>query len=189
MPNLTSVLNQLQQERNRLSAQLKGVTNAISALHLVAALEAGQSEVLAQYLNTMARFHNYSFGNVMLIARQNPEATHVAGIRMWNLLGRFVKKGEKGILIVAPMIGRKKTNVAEEFTADAKDTTSQLFGFRAVYVFDRLSRDLRPSLCAPDGCRRWHIDNPLDSSKHIIAQSLCPMQRIPAGAAHAASVA
>ena len=50
----------------------------------------------------MARFHNYSFGNVMLIARQKPQATHVAGI---------LKKGEKGILILAPMIGRKKASV------------------------------------------------------------------------------
>jgi hypothetical protein len=85
----------------------------------------------------MARFHNYSFGNIMLIARQKPQATHVAGIRTWNSLGRFVKRGEKGILILAPMISRKKTNGAAEPTADAKEATAaQLYGFRAVYVFD-----------------------------------------------------
>ena len=78
--------------------------------YLVAALESGQSEVLTQYLNAMARFHNYSFGNIMLIARQKPQATNVAGIRTWNSLGRFVKRGEKGILILAPMIGRKKAD-------------------------------------------------------------------------------
>ena len=86
--------------------EIKNKTNQ-AVNHLVAALEAGQSEVLTQYLSAMARFHNYSFGNVMLIARQKPQATHVAGIRTWNSLGRFVKKGEKGILILAPMIGRK----------------------------------------------------------------------------------
>jgi len=43
----------------------------------------------------------------MLIARQKPDATHVAGLRAWNSLSRFVKRGEKGILILAPMIGRK----------------------------------------------------------------------------------
>ncbi len=47
----------------------------------------------------MARFHNYSFGNIMLIARQKPQATNVAGIRTWNSLGRFVKRGEKGIQV------------------------------------------------------------------------------------------
>src|SRR6266849_7995518 len=76
--------------------------------YLVQSLEAGHSEVLTQYLNAMARFHTYSFGNIMLIARQKPTATRVAGIRTWNSLGRFVKRGEKGILILAPMVGRKK---------------------------------------------------------------------------------
>jgi hypothetical protein len=104
--------------------------------HLVEALESGQSEVLTQYLSAMGRFHNYSFGNIMLIARQKPDATNVAGLRTWNSLGRFVKRGEKGILILAPMIGRKKTDSAAEATEDAKQTQAQLYGFRAVYVFD-----------------------------------------------------
>ena len=113
--------------------EIKNKTNeAVS--YLVAALESGQSDVLTQYLNAMARFH--SFGNIMLIARQKPQATNVAGIRTWNSLGRFVKPGEKGILILAPMISRKKTNGAAESTADAKEATAQLYGFRAVYVFD-----------------------------------------------------
>src|SRR5437667_11876483 len=64
----------------------------------------------------MARFHNYSFGNIMLIARQKPQATNVAGIRTWNSLGRFVKRGEKGIMILAPMIGRKKADGVAEST-------------------------------------------------------------------------
>jgi hypothetical protein len=104
--------------------------------HLVEALESGQSEVLTQYLSAMGRFHNYSFGNIMLIARQKPDATNVAGLRTWNSLGRFVKRGEKGILILAPMIGRKKGDSATEATDDAKQPQSQLYGFRAVYVFD-----------------------------------------------------
>src|SRR5581483_2421924 len=99
---------------------------------LVAALESGHSEVLTQYLGAMARFHTYSFGNVMLIARQKPEATNVAGIRTWNSLGRFVKRGEKGILILAPMVGnrrlRQEETAAEE---DAKEVSQQLVGFRA----------------------------------------------------------
>jgi hypothetical protein len=105
---------------------------------LVAALESGHSEVLTAYLGAMAKFHNYSFGNVMLIARQKPDATNVAGLRTWNSLGRFVKKGEKGIFILAPMIGKKR-NQEEETTAveDKKSNgDARLYGFRAVYVFD-----------------------------------------------------
>jgi antirestriction protein ArdC len=122
-----------EKEKTMKLEDIKNKTNE-AIKHLVAALESGQSEILTQYLNAMARFHNYSFGNVMLIARQKSQATHVAGIRTWNSLGRFVKKGEKGILILAPMIGRKKTE--EVATADAKDVSAQLYGFRAVYVFD-----------------------------------------------------
>jgi hypothetical protein len=53
---------------------------------LVAALESGHSEVLTAYLGAMAKFRNYSFGNIMLIARQKPDATHVAGYRTWTRL-------------------------------------------------------------------------------------------------------
>ena len=105
--------------------------------YLVQSLEAGQSDVLTQYLAAMARFHTCSFGNVMLIARQKPDATNVAGIRTWNSLGRFVKRGEKGILILAPMVGKNlKKNPEAEQSEDAKQLESKLFGFRAVYVFD-----------------------------------------------------
>jgi antirestriction protein ArdC len=109
---------------------------------LMAALESSESEVLTQYLKAMARFHTYSFGNIMLIARQKPTATRVAGIRTWNSLGRFVKRGEKGILILAPMVGRKKptdeiaTEVESDNSADERKPQQQLYGFRAVYVFD-----------------------------------------------------
>jgi hypothetical protein len=124
-----------EKEKTMKLEEIKNKTNeAVS--YLVAALESGQSDVLTQYLNAMARFHNYSFGNIMLIARQKPQATNVAGIRTWNSLGRFVKRGEKGILILAPMIGRKKTDGVAESTAEATEATAQLYGFRAVCVFD-----------------------------------------------------
>jgi len=105
---------------------------------LVAALESGHSEVLTAYLSAMAKFHTYSFGNILLIARQKPEATNVAGIRTWNSLGRFVKRGEKGIFILAPMVGKKRSrdeNATSE-DADTKDGQPRLYGFRGVYVFD-----------------------------------------------------
>src|SRR3954463_15056298 len=103
---------------------------------LVAALESGHSEVLTAYLSAMAKFHTYSFGNILLIARQKPEATNVAGIRTWNSLGRFVKRGEKGIFILAPMVGKKRNENATSEDADKKDGQPRLYGFRGVYVFD-----------------------------------------------------
>jgi len=109
--------------------------------YLVHSLESGHSEVLTQYLGAMARFHTYSFGNVMLIARQKPDATNVAGIRTWNSLGRFVKRGEKGILILAPMVGYRRSRLDEVATDidtenAADERKAALIGFRAVYVFD-----------------------------------------------------
>ena len=127
---------------------------------LVAALESGHSEVLTAYLGAMAKFHTYSFGNIMLIARQKPDATNVAGLRAWNSLGRFVKRGEKGIFILAPMVGRRSTkDVATDEPSQDATTEGQrtLYGFRAVYVFERLSRDLWPSLCALDVIRQCHF--------------------------------
>ena len=59
---------------------------------LIDALESGHSEVLTSYLKAMAKFYYYSFGNILLIATQKPNATHVVGIRSWNLLGRTRKE-------------------------------------------------------------------------------------------------
>ena len=87
----------------------------------------------------MARFHAYSFGNILSIARQRPTATRVAGFHTWKELGRFVKRGEKGIQILAPMVGhrRKKDDADRNRTQDDNGKPAPvLIGFRAVYVFD-----------------------------------------------------
>lgn len=60
------------------------------------------SDNYAQYITAMAKFHHYSFGNALLILFQCPQATNVAGYNTWKQLGRQVKKGEKGIMILAP---------------------------------------------------------------------------------------
>jgi hypothetical protein len=103
---------------------------------LIEQLEAGHSDALTNYLTAMSRFHNYSFGNVLEIARQMPTATRVAGFWTWKNMRRSVNAGAKGIRILAPMVGvrRKKDKDAE------KDITKQnervLLGFRNAYVFD-----------------------------------------------------
>jgi antirestriction protein ArdC len=112
------------------SEQIKEITERATE-QLTAALNAGHSEALTSYLKAIARFHRYSLHNVMLIASQKPTASYVAGFRTWNELGRFVKKGEKGILILAPIVRRKSEN--EE---DQKESSTSVAGFRAAYVFD-----------------------------------------------------
>jgi len=106
--------------------------------YLIQQLEAGKSETLTAYLNAMARFHSYSFGNILQIARQRPTATRVAGIRTWNEMGRFVKKGEKGIQILAPMTGYRRRKSGDSESEPEPETKPQpvLIGFRVVYVFD-----------------------------------------------------
>ena len=109
---------------------------AVNIKLLIEQLEAGHSDALTNYLTAMSRFHNYSFGNVLEIARQMPTATRVAGFWTWKNLGRSVNAGAKGIRILAPIVGvrRKKDKEAE------KDITKQnervLLGFRNAYVFD-----------------------------------------------------
>src|SRR4029077_442871 len=97
--------------------QLKTLTT--DALDKLAALlDEGHSDRLTALLKTMGRFHKYSWHNVALIAAQCPTATRVAGFKTWRTLGRFVRKGEKGIAILAPIIGRRRD--ADAAADDAK---------------------------------------------------------------------
>ena len=103
---------------------------------LIEQLEGGHSDALTAYLTAMSRFHNYSFGNVLEIARQMPTATRVAGFWTWKNLGRSVNSGAKGIRILAPIVGvrrKKDEEVAQDIT---KQNTRALLGFRNAYVFD-----------------------------------------------------
>jgi N-terminal domain of anti-restriction factor ArdC len=109
---------------------------AANVKSLIAQLEAGHSEALTAYLDAMSRFHNYSFGNILEIARQKPTATRVAGMYAWNQLGRRIKKGEKGIRILAPIIGVKRKSEEEAEKDITKQNQAVLVGFRNAYVFD-----------------------------------------------------
>jgi len=103
---------------------------------LIEQLEAGHSEALTSYLTAMSRFHNYSFGNVLEIARQMPSATRVAGFWTWKNLGRSVKAGQKGIRILAPIVGVRRKKDAEANKDITKQNERVLLGFRNAYVFD-----------------------------------------------------
>ncbi len=96
------------------------------------------------YLKKIALFRRYSFGNTLFIVMQRPSATRVAGLTTWNRLGRYVKKGEKGIMIFAPMFGKQKRHepsggeqdLVEEGNVAAGTDGTRLVGFKAVYVYD-----------------------------------------------------
>jgi hypothetical protein len=103
---------------------------------LIEQLEAGKSDALTNYLTAMSRFHNYSFGNVLEIARQMPTATRVAGFWTWKNMGRSVNAGAKGIRILAPIVGVKRKKDEEAEKDITKQNTRVLLGFRNAYVFD-----------------------------------------------------
>ena len=103
---------------------------------LIQQLEAGHSEALTNYLTAMSRFHNYSFGNVLEIARQMPSAKRVAGFWTWKNLGRSVKAGQKGIRILAPIVGVRRKKDEEASQDITKQNERVLLGFRNAYVFD-----------------------------------------------------
>ena len=117
-------------------------------------LEAGVKEVFESekyktYLKAMSRFHHYSFGNVMLILMQCPEASLVAGYTAWKKqFGRTVKKGEHGIQIIAP-VKRSKLVSQDKLDPDTQQPVIgpdgkpekepvfvQYQGFQVAYVFD-----------------------------------------------------
>lgn len=85
------------------------------------------SDKYAQYITAMSQFHTYSFRNAILILFQCPHATNVAGYSTWKQLGRQVKRGEKGIQILAPC------------------------GFQAILEREKTDPETGQTLCTPDG--------------------------------------
>lgn len=104
-------------------------------------LAAGKSQTLLAYLRFLARFHEYSFGNVILIALQRPDASLVAGRRSWENLGRRVREREIPIGILAPI-----TKPVLVFDADSGEDFEEdrLLGFRTVPVFDVIQTEGKP---------------------------------------------
>jgi hypothetical protein len=97
---------------------------------LIEQLEAGHSEGLTAYLTAMGKFHNYSFGNILEIARQMPSASRGPGMYAWNQLGRRVKKGQKGIRILAPMLGTKRKKAWPGWLQEAQNSPLASFARR-----------------------------------------------------------
>lgn len=100
-----------------------------------------------KYLAFQSLFYNYSFRNAMLIYLQNPEATYVKGYKAWNKLGRYVKKGAKGLAILAPCFKKVEDFKEPENKSEYQDCEGEkvmkkvISGFRVTYVFDIADTD------------------------------------------------
>ena len=97
------------------------------------------SEAWARWLDTLAKFHDYSLNNTMLIAMQMPEATRVASYRSWQRdFKRHVRKGEHGIEVLVPMVVKSRLGDSEEAPRDDEETPERrrLVGFKVGHVFD-----------------------------------------------------
>lgn len=94
------------------------------------------SKEMQRYLDISARFHQYSMFNIWLILLSKPDASFVAGFKRWQSLGRFVRNGEHGIAILAPIF-------TIEINKDG-DEEQRLIGFKTVFVFDISQTDGEP---------------------------------------------
>ena len=97
-------------QSDKSKALIDSITDSINTLATMTDATA-KSDLFKTWLRAVSRFHHYSFNNQLLVLLQRPQAQRVAGFHTWKSLGRNVKKGAKGIAILAPCV-RKLT--AEE---------------------------------------------------------------------------
>jgi hypothetical protein len=144
----------------------------------VGLLERGVGEVLdgegfRRYLALAGRFHRYSARNCLLILAQRPNASRVAGYRAWQQMGRQVRKGERGIRILAPVTRRTEDEgTGEEVRA--------LAGFRVATVFDVSQTDGEPLPEAPAPEALDAAADPTDTAARIARalEGLCRAESI-----------
>lgn len=146
------------QQTDRVAEALGRLDAAVSAIH--------DSDAFRCYLDVQARFHRYSYGNVLLILSARPTATRVAGYRAWQSLGRQVRRGERGVKILVPMKVRERgagtmTDAGDATTSadlgsdpdSADDPVSTrrrlLFGVGTVFDLDQTEGEPLPTIDVP----------------------------------------
>ena len=95
LPEYSLMAIEAEPGERKLDAVMRQLQNGVDTIQ--------RSENFRLFLTTMSKFHDYSIGNTILIMIQKPEATHVAGFNAWKDMGRWVKRGEEGIAIQAPV--------------------------------------------------------------------------------------
>lgn len=104
--------------------------------------EARKSKEMLRYLDFVSKFHKYSPANIWLILLAKPDASRVAGFHKWKSMGRFVRKGEQGLPILAPILVKQEDEDGLE--------KQMLIGFKVVYVFDVTQTEGEPLPPPPD---------------------------------------
>ena len=132
-------VNNKENKRSRVEESLQNINSQISTSF--------SSDNIKEYLDLSSRMYNYSLNNQMLIFMQNPDAQNVAGFNEWKNQGRYVKKGEKAIQILAPTTYNRKVKeyvlddngnrVKDENGNDTfKEVLKPTKGYTLVNVFD-----------------------------------------------------
>ncbi len=116
------------------------------------------SETWTTWLRVQARFHSYSFNNTIMILVQRPTASRVAGFHTWRRLGRFVRRGEQAIWILAPVTRRAKDEESDK-------TMRAVVAFRPVAVF---AEDQTDGEALPEVCTRLYGDEPAGAFAQLI---------------------
>jgi len=124
-PQVASMKKSQNPTQQSKGAQAPTKTNKAATLLAESVSKLMNSETYKKALTFRKKLYTYSFRNVWLIYCQNPEASLVAGYSKWKELGRQVKKGEKSLAILAPLIKKDQ---------DTKE--KEVFGFRSANVFD-----------------------------------------------------
>lgn len=144
-------------ERQRFAQQRQAELDVMHDRLVVGVSNLVDGEQWQAWLKVAAKFHNYSFNNTIMLFQQRPDATRVAGYKMWQSLGRQVNKGETGIRIFAPVTRRvDKTDRNGNPVLDAQGrpvTSVQLVGVKPTSVFDILQTSGEPLVEQPRGER------------------------------------
>jgi len=104
--------------------------------------KARTGQEMLRFFDFCGRFHRYSEKNIWLILMQCPHATHVAGFTKWKSMGRFVRRGEQGLPILAPILVKQEDEDGLE--------KQMLIGFKVVYVYDVTQTEGEPLPKPPD---------------------------------------
>jgi hypothetical protein len=130
------ITNKSKNKSGDLTKKIKSYIDDLSQL----TDEARFSEQMLIYLDACSKFYKYSANNQWLIYSLRPDATQVAGFHRWKQMGRYVKKGERGIPILCPVIYKQDH--------ENNESNKVLRGFKAAYVFDitqTSGKDLPPT--------------------------------------------
>lgn len=129
----------MNKNQEKIKAALDRIESCLAAINT--------NEDWLKYLSFQSLFYNYSYRNTILIYSQNPEASYVKGYKAWNQLGRYVKKGAKGLAILAPCfkkteVFKEPENKSEYHDAEGeKEIKRVISGFRVTYVYDIADTD------------------------------------------------